>query len=552
MGVIILLAFVLRVIGLGFGLPHVYHQDEPVIVNHAMAIGERGWNPHFFVIPSFSIYFLFILYGIFFVVGHLFGFFADKVQFGILFLKDPSVFYLIGRFFLGALFGTATVAILGKLGQDFFSPVIGRCAAFFLAISLLPAQHSHYIYADIPLTFFMTTLLYSLFLIFKKQSNEYFILAGLCLGLATATKYTAVYFVPPILLAYVQVYKFEGLKAPSLSRVGLFILSALVTYALMAPYTFLAWTEFLNQIRTQTGSEAYLGWSHHFVHSILNGTSLPFCALAIGGAAMLFRHWRREFWLCFWIISLYYAVNVHFSQPFSRYMMPLFPILCLLAALGWDLTQKALRNSISKKILFVAIAASLLLPTLYANHLFLKKDTRDEALEWMQKNVPAGAVIVVDNRYYAPHLSETKEQLLDKYSLLEKSDATKRKRLDLMFSANEGKTTYAIYTLMRVKNQEETPYLFQRPFVAMDINEFRKIRAEYLIVNYSEYHEEVEGFVREHRAQLELVKAFSPFFDPKRQRMIDPYSGTSAPDSQADLFSRRQLGPYLEIYKVKT
>ena len=107
--VVLSLAFALRVTGIGFGLPYVYHQDEPIIVNHAMSIGAGGWNTHFFVIPPFTIYLFFLIQGLFFCLGKLSGAFKNTSDFALMFMSDPSSAYLLGRFFIGTVFGTATV-----------------------------------------------------------------------------------------------------------------------------------------------------------------------------------------------------------------------------------------------------------------------------------------------------------------------------------------------------------------------------------------------------------------------------------------------------------
>ncbi len=122
---ILFLALALRIAGIGFGLPQLYHQDEPVIVNHAMAIGARGWNPHFFVLPPFSIYALFALYAVFFILGKLTGHFADASAFGSVFLNDPTAFYLIGRVVLGVFFGVLAVYWLYRVGTKHFSRKTG-------------------------------------------------------------------------------------------------------------------------------------------------------------------------------------------------------------------------------------------------------------------------------------------------------------------------------------------------------------------------------------------------------------------------------------------
>jgi len=114
-------AFLLRITGIHFGLPHIYHQDEPILVNHALALGTGDLNPHFFVIPPFTIYLLFGLYVLYFGFGYLTGQFSDKMDFAMQFLSDPSIIYLIGRFALGVLFGTMTVVLLYHLGRRFFS-----------------------------------------------------------------------------------------------------------------------------------------------------------------------------------------------------------------------------------------------------------------------------------------------------------------------------------------------------------------------------------------------------------------------------------------------
>ncbi len=43
--------FVLRAAAVQFGLPHLFHADEPIVVNHTLAYGTLDFNPHFFKIP---------------------------------------------------------------------------------------------------------------------------------------------------------------------------------------------------------------------------------------------------------------------------------------------------------------------------------------------------------------------------------------------------------------------------------------------------------------------------------------------------------------------
>jgi len=102
---ILSLAFVLRLAGIHYGLPFLYHQDEPILVNHALSVGAGGWNTHFFVLPPFLIYFLFAIYGVYYVLGTVMGLFGSALDLVYAFAADPTPFYLAGRFFTGVLFG---------------------------------------------------------------------------------------------------------------------------------------------------------------------------------------------------------------------------------------------------------------------------------------------------------------------------------------------------------------------------------------------------------------------------------------------------------------
>ncbi len=53
---ILVLGFMIRLYGVKFGLPGLYHADETIVVNHALAYGTGDLNPHFFRIPSIPLY----------------------------------------------------------------------------------------------------------------------------------------------------------------------------------------------------------------------------------------------------------------------------------------------------------------------------------------------------------------------------------------------------------------------------------------------------------------------------------------------------------------
>jgi len=199
---IILLTFFLRIYGINFGLPYLYNPDEPTFVSRAMHFGTGDLNPHWFGHPGSTLmYILFLLYGVYFVLGHLLGIFPDWQSFETLFQTDPTTFYLIGRT-TTVLFGTLTVFLVYLIAKKIYNKKVGLVAALFLSVSYLHSVHSQLIRTDITTTFFVVlSVLFSLF-IYERKELKYYILAGLTAGIAIATKYTSGVAIFPIIAAH--------------------------------------------------------------------------------------------------------------------------------------------------------------------------------------------------------------------------------------------------------------------------------------------------------------------------------------------------------------
>src|SRR3989338_1739728 len=153
---ILVAATALRATGLGFGL---HHPDEHLIINHALAFGTGDLNPHMFYLPTFFMYLLFGLFGLFYAAGSLMGAFSSPDDFLALFLRQPEIFYTLARS-ASVAFGVATVGLVYFLGKEFKNKAVGTWAALFLAVNFLHVRDSHFATMDIALTFFMTLSLY--------------------------------------------------------------------------------------------------------------------------------------------------------------------------------------------------------------------------------------------------------------------------------------------------------------------------------------------------------------------------------------------------------
>jgi len=92
---VIMLAAILRLYGIRFGIPFTYHVDEPTYVSAALNVGAgrigRQLNP-----PVLS-NLLFLEYGIYYVVERISENITSIAEFENLYRANPSIFFLLGR-----------------------------------------------------------------------------------------------------------------------------------------------------------------------------------------------------------------------------------------------------------------------------------------------------------------------------------------------------------------------------------------------------------------------------------------------------------------------
>ena len=74
LGGAIVAGLALRLWGIDFGLPHTAARpDESTLVHRALVIAGGQWNPHFFNYPSFHLYLLSAVFGLYYLSSLLVG-----------------------------------------------------------------------------------------------------------------------------------------------------------------------------------------------------------------------------------------------------------------------------------------------------------------------------------------------------------------------------------------------------------------------------------------------------------------------------------------------
>ncbi len=551
---ILLLGLGLRLYGINFGLPYLFHQDEPIVVNHALAYGTGDLNPHFFNIPPFTSYVLFFFYGIYFVIGRIFGLFLDSESYAISFFKDPGAFYIIGRIVISVIPALLCILLTYIFAKKLFLKRTALYASLLMAVSFINVVNSHYIYPDMLLVVFTLLFYINIFNMLEYKTTGYYVLSAVFLGLAISTKYNAALLCPVFLLAHLFI---ERDKIFSRKLWLGFLISAIVFIA-TNPFLILSAGEFWHSLRQQSEAARYTGWLHHITYSLKEGISLPVLIFGIIGLFINVLKKGRKGILFFLFPIIFYLVLVFYSQPFPRYILVLVPFLCIAAAYFLlELVWGYCKGKASKAGLAFILAILILpnaLKVIKALDLFCSQDTRVISAGWIYDNVPGNSKIACDSTFFKPVIKQPYSQLKEKENVISKQPTMtglKNKKLHYMLEiARRGFREYPLY-FMCEDPQAQGQFLNTMPAIALSIKAIKGAGIDYVVVNYAAKGEAKEHFLEELKKNAVLLKAFSPYYDNKMRYSLDRFEMTCLPAGSEELFSRRCAGPALEIYKVK-
>ncbi|HSZ68766.1 MAG TPA: glycosyltransferase family 39 protein [Solirubrobacteraceae bacterium] len=403
---ILALALGLRLWGIQQGLPYAYNSDEDAhFVPRAIGIFAAGWNPHYFANPPAFTYLLHILFAAWYgggaAVSHTFA-------------TDPTAVLTLARV-AAALLGTLAVWLLYLAGARLFDRGVALLAAALQAVAFLPVFYAHLALNDVPTLAPLTLSLLGTAGVLRSGRPRWYLLAGLGLGLGCATKYTAGIVLLPLLAAAAARYLDEPRRgARVLVGLALAGIAALAAFVVANPYAVLDLHNFEQGIAHQSAvsaeAEGKLGAPHesgivYYLWSFTWGLGWVPALAALGGALTVWWRERRLGWVLVPAPLLYLAFMGAQGRYFGRWLLPIFPLVCLLAALfALQLAAAATRLAGSRRIASVAFPALAVLAlcaqgVIYSVHsglVLARADTRNLARAWMVAHIPAGTRIVVE------------------------------------------------------------------------------------------------------------------------------------------------------------
>lgn len=350
---VVALAAALRVVGSGSGLPlPLLNPDESNIVPRAWEIVHGGGlDPGWYDYPSL----LFLL--------------LAPSQMGI---DAPS--YGTARVVAVAI-GLAGVAATWWLGRAAY----GRAAAFTGAVGVAVAT-THVAYSRMAVTDVLLTLGVTLCLVLLVTDRIEW--AGVAAGLAASAKYPGVLLVVPLLVAGYGRWR----------RTAIALALAAVAFVVTSPFVLVhagaAWGDVSRVNRL--AHEGWLGFEDDPVTPAAFSLRLwetvgPVVLVALVGIAIAVRRRERRDLVLLSFVAVYCLSLLPIEAHFDRYVLPLVPVVCVLAGATRPLAVAALVCCVVPLWWSVADTRAL-----------TGRDHRLDAAVWLDRTVPHGDTIAAD------------------------------------------------------------------------------------------------------------------------------------------------------------
>jgi 4-amino-4-deoxy-L-arabinose transferase-like glycosyltransferase len=440
-GGILLLALGVRSWGLSFGLPYLYHPDEPTYVTTAQEMFKKGdLNPHSFYFPSLFYDINALAYVPFYLVGSVTGTTHSlndmappaMLTSGVGVSPRPATF-MLGRI-VSLLFGVGAVLLVYVVGRQLTrSRLVGLLGALLMAISPGNVQHSRYITPDVIQVFFILLAFWGAVSVFQHGRTRDYVFAGLGVGLAASAKYNGALIVLTMVGAHFLRHGWRGLRD---WRLYMALALAPVGFVLTTPYALFDTQALMIGLETEaqhyaTGHVGMDGDTLRWYLEYLGLTGGPILLLsAVEVVRGLYLRLKPVILLSIFPV-IYFIFISGFTVRNDRTALPLTPFLYLLASsLLLAVARYVVRHRLRQG---VRVAVALMVGVLVAlsvtysgvamventNSLLERVQSRELARVWIADNILPGSRVALEA--YAPYVDPNRYDVQSYIVLIERT-----------------------------------------------------------------------------------------------------------------------------------
>ncbi len=403
LALILIATFLLRLWGVKQGLPYSYNVDEAThFVPRAIAFFSHDLNPQYFLNPPAYSYLLHIIFE---------GWFGSANAATRAYTTNPTEVFVIARVVVAAL-GTVAVWLTYLAGTRFFDRTVALLGAAIFGFAFLPIFYSHLALNDVPTLAPVALSLYGIAGVMRWGRQRDYVVAGVGIGLAAATKYTGGITLVCLLAAFMG----DGVGNafwPAARRFVVGVLVALATFVIANPYSVLDFSAFQWGLSQQASLAAGQdpvklgstpgGGIGYYLWTFTWGLGWGPTIAAAGGSALLLARRKAAMALVLLPAPIAFIVFMGSQQRyFGRWLMPIFPIVVLLGAYGavelvrWLHRERHLPRPLVGALVVVLLLAQSVVAVLHNDAVLSRPDTRNLTRAWMVAHVPAGAKIVIE------------------------------------------------------------------------------------------------------------------------------------------------------------
>lgn len=415
LAVILVLASVLRLWGIGYGLPQLYHPDEPNKIVMAQRMFKTGdLDPHYFKKPTLFIYLNAALYVPYHMAGRLLGVFTTPddvpeptvICAGVGYVSMPSM-VLMGRL-MTVVVSLLTIVIVYYVGRQVSRrKSVGLLSALLLSVSPTHVYHSRFMTVNSYLTAAVLGVAWCALRVLRFGKKRDYLLAGALAGLAVSFKYPGVWAALLIPVAHFLRCDSRGIRD---ARLYLALATMPVAFLIGTPYALLDWPKFIEDVLYEythysTGSLGMEGTPLRWYLSYAYRVEGLVAFLAVVAIVVGWLRKRKEVVLLSSFVMVYFVFIAIFTVRNGRTFLPIVPFLCILAALALaELSDIAQQHSGHKHWLLAGLIilsafglARSLERVFRSGHHLTQEDARATAAVWVNANIPEGSKLAVES-----------------------------------------------------------------------------------------------------------------------------------------------------------